>query len=97
MWKPPSPPAPDAASVSPPPESNKMRNPGRRFAQTVRLKRDSVAAYKECHAKVWPEVEKQIRDCSIVDCKLWPVFPSSLRAIACSCSVLWFGWVLTPA
>ncbi len=25
--------------------------------------------YKECHAKVWPEVLKQIKDCNIEDCR----------------------------
>jgi hypothetical protein len=28
-----------------------------------------VDKYKECHAKVWPEVLKQIKDCNIEDCR----------------------------
>src|SRR5277367_3259092 len=41
---------------------------GRRIAQIVKLKPEFVAKYKECHAKVWPEILKQIRDCKIEDC-----------------------------
>lgn len=39
----------------------------RRIAQIVKLKRDSLQAYKDCHAAVWPAVLKQIKDCNIVD------------------------------
>lgn len=39
----------------------------RRIAQIVRLKRDSLQAYKDCHAAIWPAVLKQIKDCNIVD------------------------------
>ncbi|KAK4544038.1 hypothetical protein LTR36_004536 [Oleoguttula mirabilis] len=39
----------------------------RRIAQIVRLKRDSLQAYKDCHAAVWPAVLEQIRDCNISD------------------------------
>ncbi|GAB7364849.1 hypothetical protein MBLNU230_g5642t1 [Neophaeotheca triangularis] len=39
----------------------------KRIAQIVRLKPDSLEAYKECHANVWPEVLKQIKNCSIDD------------------------------
>ncbi|KAF7198592.1 L-rhamnose mutarotase [Pseudocercospora fuligena] len=39
----------------------------RRIAQIVRLKRESLQAYKECHAAVWPAVLQQIKDCNIVD------------------------------
>lgn len=46
----------------------KQKNPGRWFAQTVKLKKDRVEEYKACHAKVWPEVLKQIKDCNIEDC-----------------------------
>jgi L-rhamnose mutarotase len=28
-----------------------------------------VEKYKECHARVWPEVLKQIKDSNIEDCK----------------------------
>jgi L-rhamnose mutarotase len=44
-------------------------SPVRRIAQIVHLKPSAVAAYKECHANVWPEVLQQIKDCNIVDCK----------------------------
>ncbi|KAJ5950580.1 Dimeric alpha-beta barrel [Penicillium vulpinum] len=39
----------------------------RRFAQIVHLKPSAVAAYKECHANVWPEILQKIRDCNIID------------------------------
>lgn len=39
----------------------------RRIAQIVRLKRESLQAYKECHDAVWPAVLQQIKDCNIVD------------------------------
>ncbi|KAJ6120701.1 hypothetical protein N7523_004981 [Penicillium sp. IBT 18751x] len=41
--------------------------PIRRIAQIVHLKPSAVAAYKECHANVWPEVLQQIKDCNITD------------------------------
>jgi hypothetical protein len=69
MWKPPqSPTSPTAAS--PVSADGRQQNPGRRFAQIVRLKPEFVAEYKECHAHVWPEVLKQIKDCNIKDCRL---------------------------
>lgn len=40
----------------------------RRVAQIVRLKPEHGPEYKECHAKVWPDVLKQIKDCNIEDC-----------------------------
>lgn len=43
-------------------------SPVRRIAQIVHLKPSAVAAYKECHANVWPEVLQQIKDCNIKDC-----------------------------
>ncbi|EME44068.1 hypothetical protein DOTSEDRAFT_129465 [Dothistroma septosporum NZE10] len=39
----------------------------KRVAQIVRIKRESISAYKECHAAVWPAVLKQIKDCNISD------------------------------
>lgn len=39
----------------------------KRVAQIVRLKPDSLQAYKECHAAVWPAVLAQIKDCNITD------------------------------
>ncbi|TKA81790.1 hypothetical protein B0A55_02151 [Friedmanniomyces simplex] len=45
-----------------------MANPQpRRIAQIVHLKRDSLQAYKDCHAAVWPAVLEQIKDCHISD------------------------------
>lgn len=41
----------------------------KRIAQIVHLKPSAVEAYKECHAKVWPEVLQQIKDSNIRDCK----------------------------
>ncbi|KAE8394910.1 hypothetical protein ETB97_009308 [Aspergillus alliaceus] len=41
--------------------------PVRRIAQLVHLKPSAVAAYKECHANVWPEVLQQIKECNIRD------------------------------
>ncbi|GAT28513.1 DUF718 domain protein [Aspergillus luchuensis] len=39
--------------------------PTRRIAQIVYLKPSAIAAYKECHANVWPEVLQQIKEYSI--------------------------------
>ncbi|GAQ41794.1 DUF718 domain protein [Aspergillus niger] len=41
--------------------------PTRRIAQIVHLKPSAIAAYKECHANVWPEVLQQIKECNIRD------------------------------
>ncbi|KAL4934597.1 L-rhamnose mutarotase [Aspergillus undulatus] len=41
--------------------------PVRRIAQIVHLKPSALAAYKECHANVWPEVLQQIKECNIRD------------------------------
>jgi L-rhamnose mutarotase len=41
--------------------------PPRRIAQIVRLKTESLQAYKECHAAVWLAVLQQIKDCNISD------------------------------
>lgn len=41
---------------------------GRRFGSIIRLRPECVAAYKECHANCWPEVQKQITECQIHDC-----------------------------
>jgi L-rhamnose mutarotase len=38
----------------------------------VRLRPEYVDEYKECHAKVWPEVLKQIKECNICDCMSLP-------------------------
>jgi len=44
-----------------------LKNQGRRIAQIVKLKPEFVEKYKECHARVWPEVLKQIKDSNIED------------------------------
>lgn len=44
-----------------------MPSEPRRIAQIVKLKRESLQAYKECHAAVWPAVLQQIKDCNIID------------------------------
>lgn len=69
MWQPPSP--TESTAQQPMRDrsaSMKMKNPGRRFGQVVRLRPECVAEYKECHARVWPEVLKQIKDCGLEDC-----------------------------
>lgn len=38
----------------------------------MKLKPECVEKYKECHAKVWPEVLKQIKECNIEDCESDP-------------------------
>jgi hypothetical protein len=49
--------------------SGKVKNPGRRYAQIVKLKPEHVDEYKKVHAAVWPEVLKQIKDCKMEDCR----------------------------
>ena len=66
--------------------SSKVKNPGRRYAQIVRLKREHIDEYKEVHAAVWPEVLKQIKDCKMEDCTC--PFPCALRPVSC--------WVWCP-
>ncbi|PVH97563.1 rhamnose mutarotase [Periconia macrospinosa] len=39
----------------------------RRIAQYIYLQPGSEAAYRECHAKVWPKVLEQIKDSNIED------------------------------
>lgn len=39
------------------------------MAQIVKLKKEHVEEYKACHARVWPEVLKQIKESGIEDCK----------------------------
>jgi len=45
---------------SAPRSSYRLKNQGKRIAQIVKLKPEYVEKYKECHAKVWPEVLKQV-------------------------------------
>ncbi len=46
---------------------NMANSQPRRIAQIIHLKRDSLQAYKDCHAAVWPAVLEQIKDCNISD------------------------------
>lgn len=74
--------APDASPLSA--AEARVRNPGKRYAQIVRLKPEHYAEYKEVHAAVWPEVAKEIKNCNIVDCTsvfffLLFLFPGPLR------------------
>lgn len=51
------------------PEDLPQMNGNRRVAQIIHLRPEALAAYKECHAKVWPEVLQQIHDCNMRNCK----------------------------
>ncbi|KAI1051206.1 hypothetical protein LB506_010790 [Fusarium annulatum] len=42
-------------------------NPGRRFAQIIKLKPQHVEEYKQLHARVWPEVLAQNEQSNIRD------------------------------
>ena len=54
------------------------------MAQIVKLKPEFVEKYKECHAKVWPEVLKQIKDCNIEDCESDPfIGPCNAAILYC--------------
>lgn len=48
----------------------------------MKLKPDCVEEYKKCHAKVWPEVLKQIKDSNIEDCKSFMRLQLGLFSIA---------------
>ncbi|KAI0130073.1 hypothetical protein BJ170DRAFT_681544 [Xylariales sp. AK1849] len=72
LWSNPTSPTTETGPTSPtrsqwPQDSGRQRNPGKRIAQIVKLKPESVAKYKECHAAVWPEVLQQIKVCNIID------------------------------
>ena len=43
----------------------------RRIGQIIRLRRESLQAYKEFHAAVWPAVLKQIKECNISDYSIY--------------------------
>ncbi|KAK7743808.1 hypothetical protein SLS53_003827 [Cytospora paraplurivora] len=45
----------------------RVRHPGRRFGQIVKLKPEHYQKYKELHASVWVEVLKQIKSSNITD------------------------------
>ena len=67
--------------------TTKVKNPGRRYAQIVKLKPEHVEEYKKVHAAVWPEVLKQIKDCKIEDCMLplcCPLLSCSVPYLSCS-------------
>lgn len=68
---------PNASPLSP--AEARVKNPGKRYAQIVKLKPAHYAEYKRVHAAVWPEVAKQIKNCNIIDCTLLarPPFPPS--------------------
>ncbi|KAK9417446.1 putative L-rhamnose mutarotase [Seiridium unicorne] len=91
LWQPTSPTA-ENAPPSPPrlaseKDSTRQRNPGRRVAQIVKLKPEHVAEYKKCHAAVWPDVLKQIKECNIVDSRL--LVRSRIANICGSDSIFW--------
>lgn len=70
LWQPPSPTG--SSPRTPTSEGGtptKQRVIGRRFGQVIRLKKECLEEYKTLHAKAWPEVLKQIKDCNIEDCK----------------------------
>lgn len=48
--------------------SSMSSSKARRIGQFVYLKPECVEDYKKCHAAVWPEVLKQIKDSNISDC-----------------------------
>lgn len=77
MWSKPSAPPSQAHPAASPlaPQAIKQKNPGRRFAQVVKLRPDCVDKYKEVHAAVWPEVLKQIKNCNIQDCEDYLNYP----------------------
>jgi L-rhamnose mutarotase len=45
----------------------------RRFCLTLDLKDDpkSIAEYRQCHEKIWPEITASIRDAGIVDLEIY--------------------------
>ncbi|KAI5464517.1 rhamnose mutarotase [Mariannaea sp. PMI_226] len=49
------------------PQSSSDLYPGKRFAQIVKLKPEHLDEYRECHARVWPDVLAQIKECNITD------------------------------
>lgn len=67
-------PTSESPANSPPPPARRIKNPGRRIAQIVKLKPEYIARYKEVHAAVWPEVLKQIKVCNIEDCEYMQKF-----------------------
>jgi hypothetical protein len=75
MWSPTSGSNPASPTSAAPPitatfSNNKQKYAGKRVAQIVKLKPEFVEEYKKCHAAVWPEVLKQIKNSNIEDCEL---------------------------
>ena len=68
MWQPMSPTEPPRSPPAAEDPASRTKNPGKRVAQIVRLKPEHVEEYKACHAKVWPDVLRQIKNCNIEDC-----------------------------
>ncbi|KAF7918476.1 uncharacterized protein EAE98_009719 [Botrytis deweyae] len=62
-----SPLTPSGPSGTFPAPTQKLKNQGKRIAQIVKIKPECVELYKECHARVWPEVLKQIKECYMED------------------------------
>ncbi|KAH8661857.1 hypothetical protein BX600DRAFT_512757 [Xylariales sp. PMI_506] len=67
LWSPTSEGPTDPPRVQSPQDPGRLRNPGRRIAQIVKLRPEYIDKYKECHAAVWPDVLQQIKACNIVD------------------------------
>lgn len=63
---------PNASPLSP--AEARVKNPGKRYGQIVKLKPEHYAEYKKVHAAVWPEVVKQIKNCNIIDCTFCCLF-----------------------
>ena len=51
----------DSAALAPPDKKTGLK----RYCMLIKVKKDSIAMYKEYHAKVWPEVLATIRNCNI--------------------------------
>ena len=60
-----------------------------RVAQIVRLKPEAVEGYKECHARVWPEVLQQIKDSNIED---YSIFYDGDRTLFATFRYAGFDW-----
>ncbi|KUI72751.1 L-rhamnose mutarotase [Cytospora mali] len=70
LWSKPSFPPGEAHTPSATPlseDQTRVRHPGRRFAQIVKLKPECYDKYKEVHAAVWSEVSHAIKASNIVD------------------------------
>lgn len=81
MWQPSSPTEQQRRpSAAEPNLTTRQKVEGKRVAQVVRLRKECVEEYKACHAKVWPEVLKQIKDCNMEDCKCYALSPMVLSA-----------------